>query len=399
MTGRRVIAVIGANFGDEGKGLAVDHFSSLSEENTLVVKHNGGAQAGHTVELDDKRFVFHQLSSGSFRHADTLLAETFFPDLFKLTDEAASFRELTGFVPVIYADTGASVTIIDDVLLNMALETSRGSDRHGSCGMGIYEAVLRTQAGFGITTGRLSGMTAEELYHELLRIRREYVVPRLEELSLCDTGEYGELLKSEAVLGNFADGVMRGAMLITPSEGPGELAEKRENIIFEGAQGLLLDQDNERYAPHVTASSTGLRNPLLLCKKAGLELDEAVCVMRSYVTRHGAGPLPGECPPEDIGNITTDRTNVENPWQGRLRFGLYTSPDELAGTILDGIGAWQGRVSLFITHLNETDGRVRFSCGDIPALSLPLKSAFRGRIKTLYTSYSPLGEQTGKLTL
>ena len=398
MTGQRVCAVIGANFGDEGKGLAVDYFSSLSES-CLVVRHNGGAQAGHTVELGNKRFVFHQLSSGSFRHADTLLAETFFPDLFKLTDEAADFRALAGFVPVIYADTGAGITIIDDVLLNMALETSRGRERHGSCGMGIYEAVLRTQAGIGITIGRLTGMTADGLFYELARIRREYGLPRLAELGLKDTGEFGELLVSENVLRNFAEGVLRGAELITPASGLGELASKNESIIFEGAQGLLLDQDNKRYAPHLTASYTGLHNPMMLCRKAGLELDEAVYVMRSYVTRHGAGPLPCECQPVEIGELHADRTNIDNRWQGSLRFGVYPSPDELADAVLADLGEWRGRASLFVTHLNETNGEVRFSCGNIPVSVLSSEQPFRGRIETLYTSYSPFGEHTVRLMI
>ena len=83
--------VIGKNFGDEGKGLAVDYFSAADSGKTLVIRHNGGAQSGHTVELLPKaeggsgeecsgRFIFHELSSGSFRKADTFWAKTFFPD-------------------------------------------------------------------------------------------------------------------------------------------------------------------------------------------------------------------------------------------------------------------------------------------------------------------------------
>ena len=86
--------VIGKSFGDEGKGLAVDYFSGLAEKSgrrCLVIRHNGGAQAGHTVDLQNGRFVFHQLSSGSFRSADTLWADTFLPDLFKLPEEAQGF--------------------------------------------------------------------------------------------------------------------------------------------------------------------------------------------------------------------------------------------------------------------------------------------------------------------
>ena len=75
-------AVIGNNYGDEGKGLAVDYLT-LSGHN-LVVRHNGGAQAGHTVDKEDRRFVFHELSSGSFNGADTYWASTFLPDLYNI---------------------------------------------------------------------------------------------------------------------------------------------------------------------------------------------------------------------------------------------------------------------------------------------------------------------------
>ena len=77
-----ITAVVGKNFGDEGKGLATDYLSMLSQKadrSCIVVRHNGGAQAGHTVERKDKRFVFRELSSGSMRGAVTFWAETFIP--------------------------------------------------------------------------------------------------------------------------------------------------------------------------------------------------------------------------------------------------------------------------------------------------------------------------------
>ena len=86
MSDRRVLAIIGKGFGDEGKGLATDYFCRQASD-TLVIKHNGGAQAGHTVEPEGKRFVFHQLSAGSFCGADTFWADSYYPDLYKLGEE------------------------------------------------------------------------------------------------------------------------------------------------------------------------------------------------------------------------------------------------------------------------------------------------------------------------
>ena len=391
MINKRILAVIGAGFGDEGKGLAVDHFCSVGE-GCLVVRHNGGAQAGHTVKSGEKRFVFHQLSSGSFRRADTYMAETFLPDLFKIEEEISGFAAVSGHIPVIFGNVGACITIIDDVLLNMALETSRGKNRHGSCGMGINEAVLRSEAGFGITLGEVCGMSAEALERRLSQIRREYVYPRLSALGLDDAGEYSQLIRSARVTENAAEGILRGAEYITPSYGLRELAGGRERIVFEGAQGLLLDSENKRFSPHVTASRTGIRNPMDICRGSGLELDTAVYVMRSYVTRHGAGPLPCECEPGELGEIVPDKTNVENQWQGRLRYGFYESAEELAERISGDLSDWKGRAELFITHLNETRGRVKFRNGDIPAQRLYRDKAFGGRIDGGYLSYSEAEE-------
>jgi adenylosuccinate synthase len=90
-------------------------------------------------------------------------------------------------------------------------------------------------------------------------------------------------------------------------------------VLFEGAQGLLLDELHPWF-PHVTRSRTGLANPAALCAEAGIERLRAVYVTRWYLTRHGAGPLPTEIPGRPS-PLVEDRTNLPNPWQGSLRFG------------------------------------------------------------------------------
>ncbi len=389
MTGK-TFAVIGVGFGDEGKGLATDYFCA-GIENATVIRHNGGAQAGHTVEFGGNRFVFHQLSSGSFRHADTFWAQTFMPDLYKLASELSDFKEVSDHTPDIYADPDACTTFIDDVLINMALEKSRGEKRHGSCGMGINEAALRNCAGFGLTIQFIKTSDASRLYNELLRIRKEYVSCRLESLGLKknELGEYGELLDSKTVLFNFAEQMAQNACYVDVVNNSEDYFSRQDRVIFEGAQGLLLDSENKEYAPHVTASRTGLANPFSLCRKYGLKLDLIVYVMRSYVTRHGAGHLPHECEKATLGNISEDLTNRENEWQGKLRYGRYESPASLASRILTDVDGCDAEVALFITHLNETNGSIRFSSGDVAANQLSSCPSFLGKVKQAFLSYSP----------
>jgi len=370
-----ICAVIGKNFGDEGKGLAVDYLSLQAKGGpVLVIRHNGGAQSGHTVDLPDKRFVFHELSSGSFRRADTFWAETFYPDMYKLREEAESFRIVGGFVPKIYTHPDAQITLIDDVLLNMAAEENRGNARHGSCGMGIYEAQCRGRAGFGITMRELFAMNVLDFVSRMQEIRKEYLPKRMKELRLSREipGEYKELLQSDEVLKNAAIEILSNLIYVQLAGDVKGLMEGYDRVIFESGQGLLLDEDNERFAPHVTASRTGLQNPCAFLSKYHMAPDEVIYVTRSYVTRHGAGPLPYECSAAELGIGGTDRTNVDNPWQGALRFALHGSVEEFVEPVLEDLKVAESyRVlppyrSLMVTHLNETAGCLFTKEGKIP---------------------------------
>lgn len=385
-----ISVVIGKGFGDEGKGMAVDFLASRHNK-VLVVRHNGGAQSGHTVELPDKRFVFHELSAGSFRMADTFWADTFFPDMYKLSEEISEFEEVckgekksvgargTGDgqeslqMPTIYADENAQVTIIDDVLINMAAELARGEERHGSCGMGIYEAFCRGKAGYEITIGDLLSLNYEALVNRLEVIRREYLPKRLKELGLDlseenvkpQVREFGEMLMEPEVIRNAARTMLDNMVYVTPVRNVKELFDSYEEVIFESGQGLLLDTDNEKYSPHVTASKTGLANPCALLKRIGYCLDEVVYVTRSYVTRHGAGPLPNECDKRELGITDEDKTNIDNLWQGSIRYARHEGVEGFAEDIKKDMEGVVTKCMLMITHLDETNGKMMCKDGDV----------------------------------
>ena len=260
--------------------------------------------------------------------------------------------------------------MIDDVLINMAVETARGDKRHGSCGMGIWEGFLRTGAGAGLFAGELRGMNAGTLFARLKEIRESYVLRRIADSGLHDKpSEYLDLLSSDIVLVNAAEEMLKAFEYLTVVEDESDFLRSQENIVFETGQGLLLDSDNEKFAPHVTASKTGLHNIVKLLGAAGLKLSEVCYVTRTYVTRHGAGFLPYETDREKIGNIYTDLTNVHNDWQGSIRYAKHGSVEEFLSGIREDLtearricsgsaGDHKIPASLFITHLNETDGKI-----------------------------------------
>lgn len=391
--------IIGKNFGDEGKGLAADFFASRSVRagsSVICVRHNGGAQAGHTVDRPDRRFVFSQLSSASFRGADTFWADSFLPDLYKLSDETERFHALAGSVPRIFASPACRCTYIGDILLNMLLESSRGENRHGSCGMGINEAVVRSET-HPLRLGDIAGLDAALLYQQLRMLQKDYLPQRISELriDLQDAGEYGELLQSETVLRNAAETMARNAENIVLCD-TGFLREY-DDILFEGAQGLLLDRFYTEFAPHLTTSRTGLTEPARILRTLYgecLPQTEIVYITRTYVTRHGAGPLPHENTLDPNPYSKQDQTNVRNEWQGALRSAPHGDPEEFSKAVRADLAAVQipAAVSLFITHLNESDGSLITTNGNIPVSTFCTADVLRGLFGQMYLSATPFAE-------
>lgn len=310
---RNVKVVIGANFGDEGKGLMTDYFCSQfpKEEKVLNVRFNGGAQAGHTVvSPDGRRHIFGHFGAGSFLpNVATYLGPDFIVNPILFRREYEKLRAL-GVYPMVYCHPRCMFTMPQDMMVNQFIEKKRGNDRHGSCGVGIYETLLRN-AHLRIDIQYVycsDGMNADLNYYDAERF--ESVI----NMKMDDHTK--ELMSNQNIMAHFREDVlfMLGHVNITDEK----IFYKFDNVVFEGAQGLMLDQNNMDYFPHLTPSNTGVQNVIPWIEN---DMDVEVCyVSRTYVTRHGAGSLPGECPREMIG-AGIDLTNHENEWQGELRYG------------------------------------------------------------------------------
>ena len=375
----RTIAVIGKNFGDEGKGFTCSRLAS-SLKKSLIIKHNGGGQAGHTVEDPEGkwRFIHHQIGAGAEYHVPTLFADSFMPDLFQLGKEVKDFTELFGFQPILYSEKNARITTIDDVLLNMGAELARGKNRHGSCGMGIEECVQRNAAGYGITLEELTTMSKQDLLHRLKQIQKEYTRKRAEILGIQASNPYYEMLNNETVLENFVKEVKENVKLLTLVDADRKWLEEFQHLIFETGQGLLLDQDYEAYAPHLTSSKTGIHNPAIFLEKRGLFLEEAIYVTRPYVTRHGNGPLPCEVDRSELPGVGEDLTNQPNEWQGTLRYAKHESLEAFFAPVLrdrDSVNCLEHtgetkrpylpKLAILVTQLSETGHQLYFDGGSI----------------------------------
>lgn len=383
----RTIAVVGKNYGDEGKGLVTASLCS-SFKKPLIIKHNGGAQAGHTAENEERgtRFVHHQIGSGAEYGADTLFAETYYPDLYQIRKEIEEFKSIFGVVPRIYAEEGCCITTIDDILINMAIETKRGKNRHGSCGMGINECSERISAGYKITLKQIADSSYDELCNLLVNIRKEYTHKRIIELEISEQNPYYSMILDENILYNFAVEIKDNSRFIELVSADSTWLKRYDGLIFESGQGLLLDRDYTINAPHITASKTGITEPVKFLNKRKLELQEAIYVTRTYVTKHGAGPLANEFKKNEQADLQTDMTNLPNEWQGDIRYASHGSLDDFLTPVIEDIKNINIKPSLAITHMNETKGKILFENESVDLEKL--KDILGHKLQNIYVSWN-----------
>lgn len=321
--------MVGANFGDEGKGLVTDYLCA-SQGAGMVVRYCGGANAGHTVrDPRGRRHVFSHFGSGTLAGVPTFLSQFFVCNPLLFFKELDALIDL-GVNPVVYAHPSCLVTTFADIMINQHLELQRGPKRHGSCGVGFNETINRSQIPeLKITLGDLWNWNVS-LEARLLEICEKYTAFRI-----------GGKIVGPILVEAFLRGCEKFAGCVHPLG----IAQCPEPV-FEGSQGLLLDMDNQEFFPHLTRSNTGLKNVRELCAQARIEKLETYYVSRTYLTRHGAGPLPGESAKLRY----HDDTNVEHEYQGPLRFAPLDYEALLARCRLD---AGTDNFKLALTHCDQ----------------------------------------------
>ena len=282
------------------------------------------------------RHVFHHFGSGVFRGVPTFLSQFFMVNPILFLKELDVLSKLVGFTPWVYAHPTCLVTTFADMLINQRLEDARGAARHGSVGVGINETFERS----AVPSLRI---TMADLWNENLLSSRL--------VEICD--RYAAFRTGSPIdnAGKMIEAFMKACTTVASRIHPLGI-EQCVDPVFEGAQGLLLDQDNKEFFPHVTRSHTGMKNVRTLCAQMGIEDIEAFYVSRTYLTRHGAGPLPGE----DPGLSFEDKTNNEHPYQGKLRFAPLDTDALIARCKEDAGGA---EMRLVLTHCDQRPAPMR----------------------------------------
>ncbi|MFZ4565682.1 MAG: adenylosuccinate synthase [Prochlorococcaceae cyanobacterium] len=277
------VVVIGAQWGDEGKGKITD---LLSRSADVVVRYQGGVNAGHTIVVDGQVLKLHLIPSGIL-YSDTvcLIGSGTVVDPRVLLQELDMLAGIGIDASGLKLASTAHVTMPYHRLLDQAMERQRGTRRIGTTGRGIGPTYSDKAERNGIRMIDL--LDADQL--------RERLQGPIEEKNLLLERIHGlEPLDPEQVIAEYADyGRRLAPHVVDCTRTIHQAARARQNILFEGAQGTLLDLDHGTY-PYVTSS-----NPVAggACIGAGVGptlIDRVIGVAKAYTTRVGEGPFPTE---------------------------------------------------------------------------------------------------------
>ena len=326
-TALRAYVVVDLGFGDAGKGLLTDflarHFNA-----GVIVRYNGGAQAGHNVVAPDGRHhTFSQFGSGTFiPGVKTYLSKHV------VVHPSALLVEGDVLIGKGVRDAFSRIRVSDQALIitpfhqaaNHIREIVRGKNRHGSCGVGVGEAVedALSNPEYRVLAGDLSNLPK---LRQKLRAIRDYKRGQLTDLiegKLPDKAlarEWG-IFDRKDVINSWITHVSRiGKLGLVVSDSVLQRwLSQAQSVIFEGAQGVLLDAD-AGFHPYTTWSRCTAANAYDLIQEMAPDSQMIqIGVMRSYAVRHGPGPLPTET--DELTSAISEH-NQPNAWQGPVRYG------------------------------------------------------------------------------
>ena len=277
------VVVVGAQWGDEGKGKIVD---VLAERADLVVRYQGGANAGHTVDTGAGEFVLHQIPSGIIQGAVCLVGngvaldpETFFTELDALGSRGVRTEHK------LYVSDRAHLTLPYHKLLDRARERR---EQIGTTGRGIGPTYEDKYGRRGIRVGDLRHLgRARELVCARVAAANEF-------LGLLGGTERADSAEHVGLLERLAPRLL--PIAVDAGRVVYEALQRGESVLLEGAQGALLDVDHGTY-PYVTSSHTTAGGAAVGAGIGPTAIDAVIGVVKAYTTRVGNGPLPTEAEP------------------------------------------------------------------------------------------------------
>ena len=307
------MVVVGSQWGDEGKGKVVD---VLTDQADVVARYQGGNNAGHTVMFEDKKFVLHLLPSGIFRKGkQVVLGEGV------VIDPEALFEEVDALLAQ-GVEIGDNLRISDGANLVMPYhkafdklrEELRGAGKIGTTGKGIGPTYEDKKARRGVRFCDLKPEYGAAFCERLKDILKEKNVLlrshfRSDE-ALFDAGEIYD--KYAAFYERVRPYLCDTSVLLN------EALDAGKTVLFEGAQGTMLDVDHGTY-PYVTSSNTVAGAACTGCGVGPTKIVRVIGITKAYTTRVGEGPFPSELTEGDVAEMLQSRGQEFGATTGRPR--------------------------------------------------------------------------------
>ncbi|AWM80045.1 adenylosuccinate synthase [Gammaproteobacteria bacterium ESL0073] len=302
------VVVLGTQWGDEGKGKIVD---LLTEDASAVVRYQGGHNAGHTLVIDGKKTILRLIPSGILRqnvecligNGVVLSPEAFLKEVKELEENGINVRNRLHISPA------CALILPYHIALDQAREAARGAAKIGTTGRGIGPAYEDKVARRGLRVGdlfhreRFAAKLGELLDYHNFALKNYYHAKTIDfQETLEQCMEYAEQIKP---------------MVMDVTARLHELRRQGKNIMFEGAQGALLDIDHGTY-PYVTSSNTTAGGVATGSGFGPMYLDYILGITKAYTTRVGSGPFPTELF-DNIGERLAEKGHEFGSVTGRAR--------------------------------------------------------------------------------
>ena len=306
------VVIIGSQWGDEGKGKVVDIFSSQAD---CVVRYQGGANAGHTLKVEGQEIILHLIPSGILHpHISCVISTGVVLHPESLVEEIEALKilgHLKKDYQLLISDS-ATILLPHDKLLDQAREKKAGHEKIGTTGKGIGPAYESRISRKGLIFADI--FQDEKHLREKLRVALNEKQFLLKEYYNQEAPSIEETLKKLLKLRD----ILRPYRCASASLYISEALKKNKKVLFEGAQGSLLDLFHGTY-PYVTSSSTLSSGAFSSSGISPQSLNKVIAITKAYTTRVGSGPFPTECSHTKEGKYMQEKGREFGATTGRKR--------------------------------------------------------------------------------
>lgn len=359
------VVIVGAQWGDEGKGKITDF---LAEQAEVVARYQGGNNAGHTIVFKDKRYKLHIVPSGIFYGDKVCVIGNGVVIDPKVLIEEISYIEANGFqTELLKISDRAHIIFPYHIRLDQAEEMMKGAGKIGTTGKGIGPAYMDKAARIGI---RVSDLLDRDVFKEKLKRNLEEKNRILEKIHELEGFRFEDIYEEYLSYGERMRKYVTDTSVLL-----NDALDAGKRVLFEGAQGVMLDIDHGTY-PFVTSSNPSAGG---VCIGAGVgptKIHRVVGVVKAYTSRVGDGPFPTEIEGE-IGNRIREVGREYGTTTGRpRRIGWFDA------VVVRHAGRVSGITDLSINSLDVLTG--------IPTLKICTSYRYRGKILETYPASSEM---------